>query len=331
MSKDILVIVEQRESKIKKSSLEVLSEGRRLADKLSSRVLVFCGGAKTEGLPALCGAYGADIVYYSDHPIYETYSNEAISHAAAEIVREAKPYIVLAAATSVGKDFMPRLAARVSSSLAQDCIHLEIDPSGHFKAARPVYAGKAFASIEWKGEEPRMVTLRPNVFPLIAPQEGRAFEARKVEPKLEASAIRARVKEVIQAAAGEIDVAEADIVVSGGRGVKAKEHFQTIQKLANVLNGATGASRAAVDSEWIEHKHQVGQTGKTVQPFLYIACGISGAIQHLAGMALSKHIVAINKDPESPIFKVADLGIVGDLFQVVPALIQEIQKKKGTA
>jgi electron transfer flavoprotein alpha subunit len=328
-SKDILVFVEQRDGKIKKASLEVLSEGRRLADKTGGRVTAVVAGKGIEPLAAVCGSFGADVVYLADDAIFETYSNEAVAHAVADIVTKTEPLIVLAAATAMGKDFMPRVAARVSAGLAPDCIRTEVDAQGGVRVVRPVYAGKAYATVEWPAGGPRIATLRPNVFSAGSPVEGRACEVQKYSPSIDASSVRARVKEVMRAEGGEADVAEADIVVSGGRGVKARENFQLIRDLALALRGATGASRAAVDSEWIDHKHQVGQTGKTVQPFLYVACGISGAIQHLAGMAHSKHIIAINKDPEAPVFRVADLGIVGDLFQILPPLIEEIRKRKA--
>jgi electron transfer flavoprotein alpha subunit len=228
------------------------------------------------------------------------------------------------AGTTVGRDLSGRVAARLGVGCLADCTRLSIE-GGTVVAVRPVYSGKALATVEGGAKHPVVVTLRPNVFPATA-GDGQAAVETVALPAVD---IRAVVREVVAKEAGELDVAEADVIVSGGRGIKGPEHFALIRELAQALGAAVGASRAVVDAGWIDHAHQVGQTGKVVSPTLYVACGISGAIQHLAGMSSAKLIVAVNKDPEAPIFKVADYGIVGDLFQVLPALTAEIRKLKA--
>jgi electron transfer flavoprotein alpha subunit len=223
---------------------------------------------------------------------------------------------------------MPRVAAKLGVGLAQDCIEAQIIEGQQLECVRPIYAGKAYARVRLL-MTPAMATLRPNVFSLGAPDTSRSAETAPFAPDLDPAKVRAVVKETREAEGQKIELTEANIIVSGGRGVKGPEFFPMVEELADALSGALGASRAAVDAGWIDHQHQVGQTGKTVSPTLYIACGISGAIQHLAGMSSSKFIVAINKDPEAPIFNVADYGIVGDIFEVVPALTQAIKNLKS--
>jgi electron transfer flavoprotein alpha subunit len=221
----------------------------------------------------------------------------------------------------MGKDLAPRVAARVGAGLVSDVVKLGVD-GGRLKARRPMYAGKAFATVEWTGE-PQMATLRPNVFPLSPPEAARKFET--VTPSVDVANQRAKVVKVEATASGKIELTEAQIIVSGGRGLKGPENFKLVEELAAALGAAVGASRAIVDAGWVDHHFQVGQTGKTVSPSLYIAAGISGAIQHLAGMSSSKVIVAINKDPDAPIFKVADYGIVGDVFEILPRLTEAVK------
>jgi electron transfer flavoprotein alpha subunit len=274
-------------------------------------------GSGVAGLADELAAYGADQIYLFDDPALKAYATESYARAVAQVITDKKPSVVLIPFTSTGKDLAPRVAAKVGAGLVSDCVALSVK-DGRLQARRPLYAGKAYATVAWEGE-PQMATLRPNVFPL-----GSADPARKAEivkGKADTSA-RARVTAVHATAAGKVELGEAQIIVSGGRGLKGPEHFPLVTRLGEAFGAAVGASRAVVDAGWVDHQLQVGQTGKTVSPTLYIACGISGAIQHLAGMSSSKYIVAINKDADAPIFKVANYGIVGDLFEVVPKLTE---------
>jgi len=319
----ILVFIEQRGGNIRKASLEALSEAKRLAAGPGlpvSAVLVGHGiGAKAAEL----GAHGAGRVLVADEERLARYSAEGYAAAVRAAVEKCQPSAVFMAATVLGRDLSGRVAARLGWGCLADVVKLAIE-GGTFVATRPVYSGKALATAEGAGKAV-VVTLRPNVFPAEAGQGTAEVETLAAT----GGDIRAIVKEIQSKEGGELDVAEADVIVSGGRGIKGPENFALIRELAKVLGAAVGASRAVVDAGWIDHAHQVGQTGKVVSPSLYLACGISGAIQHLAGMSSAKVIVAINKDAEAPIFKVADYGIVGDLFQVVPPLIEEIKKLKA--
>jgi electron transfer flavoprotein alpha subunit len=326
MAQGILAFVEERDGVVKKTSLEVLGAARKLADALQEPVVALLIGPKS---PSVALAhYGADKVLLARHELLAAYSPEGYTSALVQVVTQLDLRIVLGAATAMGRDFLPRAAARLRIGLAQDCTAIRLVEGNQLECVRPIYAGKAFARIK-PTALPAMATLRPNVFSLAAPDASRTAETTEFFPELKPDSIRARVVGLQAAAGPKVELTEADIVVSGGRGMKGPENFPIVQNLADALGGALGASRAAVDAGWIDHQHQVGQTGKTVSPTLYIACGISGAIQHLAGMSSSKYIVAINKDPEAPIFKLADYGIVGDLFAVVPALAQEIRKLKS--
>jgi electron transfer flavoprotein alpha subunit len=258
--------------------------------------------------------------------LLESYSAEGYTAALVQVAAQKEPRIILASATAAGRDFMPRAAARLRVGLAQDCTEAAVE-SGKLLCLRPIFAGKAFSRVRLMAE-PAMATLRPNVFAAMEADKSRSAQPEDFHPELAAGQVRARVSRIEASEGQKVELTEANIIVSGGRGLKGPENFPMIQALADALGGAMGASRAAVDAGWIDHQHQVGQTGKTVSPTLYIACGISGAIQHLAGMSSSKYIVAINKDPDAPIFKLADYGIVGDLFTIVPALTEEVKKLK---
>jgi electron transfer flavoprotein alpha subunit len=318
----ILTFVEIRDGKIKKSSLEALSEAKRRAGELGvSAAAAIVGGA--EHGPELF-AHGASKVFLLENPRLQAYSAQGFALALAEVIRRTAPRAVFFAATAMGRDLAPRLAAKLGAALASDCTRVSVK-DGALEFIRPIYAGKALLTVALKSA-PALATLRPNVFPAAA-AAGASGEMVSLAVEIPESAIRGRTVEVVCEAGGEIDVAEAEIIVSGGRGLKAPESFALLRELAALLpKAAVGASRSAVDSGWIGHSHQVGQTGKTVSPKLYLAFGISGAIQHLAGMSSSKVIVAVNKDPEAPIFKFADYGIVADLFQVIPALKDELRK-----
>jgi electron transfer flavoprotein alpha subunit len=314
----ILTFAEHRDGRLRRASLETVSEARRLADTLAGTVQSILVGSGLAGLAGELGAYGADRVHLFDHADLAAYATEAWSRAVAKVVAQEKPAAVLVPFTAMGRDLAPRVAARVGAGLVSDVVALAVK-DGTLEARRPMYAGKAFATVRWEGE-PQMASLRPNVFAL-----GKRDDARKSETVMavpDDTTARAKVVRVEATQAGKVELSEAQIIVSGGRGLKGPEHFHLVENLAQALGAAVGASRAIVDAGWVDHQLQVGQTGKTVSPTLYVAAGISGAIQHLAGMSSSKVIVAINKDPDAPIFKVANYGIVGDVFEILPKLTE---------
>jgi electron transfer flavoprotein alpha subunit len=313
----ILTFAEQRDGKLRRASLEALSEARRLAGPLGAGVAAVVLGPGAEGLAGELASYGADRVVVFDDAALGTYATEAWARALARAIDEAKPSVVFVPFTAIGKDLAPRVAARIGAGLASDCVAFEVK-GGTLTARRPMYAGKAYATVEWVGE-PKMATLRPNVFPLGQPEASRKAEVSKAAVD---TTSRARVSGVKAAGAGKVQLTEAQVIVSGGRGLRGPEHFHLVESLAEAMGAAVGASRAVVDAGWVDHQMQVGQTGKTVSPTLYVACGISGAIQHLAGMSSSKVIVAINKDPDAPIFRVANYGILGDVFELLPKLTE---------
>jgi len=313
----ILTFAEQRDGKLRRASLEVLSEARRLAGGVGGSVGTAVVGKGSEALAAELGSYGADTVHVFDDPGLVSYATESWARAVAQVIAETSPTVVLFPFSAMGKDLAPRVAAKAGAGLASDCVLLEVK-DGRLSARRPMYAGKAYATVEWEGE-PQIASLRPNVFALGPPDASR--KPTVVKGAVDAAA-RAKATGTSAAGEGKVELTEAQIIVSGGRGLKGPEHFHLVQGLADALGAAVGASRAVVDAGWVEHQMQVGQTGKTVSPTLYVACGISGAIQHLAGMSSSRYIVAINKDPDAPIFKVADYGILGDVFEVLPKLTE---------
>ncbi len=327
MSQGILVFVEERQGNVKKASLEALCAARKLADGLQESVTGLCTGA--EELMGQLIHSGADKIVFARHELLRSYSPEGYTAAVVQAAEKYSPRIVLGSASALGRDFLPRVAARLKVGLAQDCIDIRIVEDRQLECIRPIYAGKAYARVR-PTMSPAIATLRPNVFTLGAPDTARTASREVLALDLAAQKIRVKATGTEASAGQKIELTEANIIVSGGRGLKGPENFAIVQSLADALGGAMGASRAAVDAGWIDHQHQVGQTGKTVSPTLYIACGISGAIQHLAGMSSSKYIVAINKDPEAPIFKLADYGIVGDLFAVVPALTEEVKRLRSS-
>ncbi|MBN1661897.1 MAG: electron transfer flavoprotein subunit alpha/FixB family protein [Anaerolineae bacterium] len=322
MADNVLVFAEQRDGNLKKVAFEMLGVGKKLAAALGSSVEAVLLGSGLDGQAGALAQYGAEKVYVADDAALQPYSSEAYTATLADLILKIEPSIVLLGATAMGKDLAPRLAAKLGVGLASDVTALDID-GGRLLATRPIFAGKALAKVTLPGN-PQMATVRPNVMAADEPNAGAAANVEQIS--VVPVEVRAKVVDVIGAGEGEIDVAEADIIVSGGRGVAGPEGFVPVRSLAKALGAAVGASRAAVDAGWIEHSHQVGQTGKTVTPNLYVACGISGAIQHLAGMKTAKVIVAVNSDPEAPIFKLANYGIVGDLFTVLPLMEQEFKK-----
>ena len=327
MAQGILVFIEEREGKVKKTSLEALGAARRLADSMQESVTALRIGSAEPSVNL--AQYGADRVIQAQADVLGSYSAEGYCATVSQVAQKIQPRFILGAASSMGRDLLPRVAARLGVGLAQDCVEANIVEGQQLECVRPIYAGKAYARVRLL-MTPAMASLRPNVFSLGEPDTDRSAETETFAPELTADHVRASVKETKISAGQKIELTEANIIVSGGRGMKGPENFPLIEQLADALGGAVGASRSAVDAGWIDHQHQVGQTGKTVSPTMYVACGISGAIQHLAGMSSSKYIVAINKDPEAPIFNVADYGIVGDLFDVVPALTRAVKNLKAT-
>ena len=330
-TKDLWVYVETKEDGSAKSvGLELLHPGRDLADKQGGRLVAVVIGSGVEQAVSDAAAHGADQVIVVEGPEYKDYTTDAYTAAMYHLIEKYGPTTLLIGATPDGRDMGPRLACRIKTGLTADCTGLDIDPdSGNVAWTRPAFGGNLMATILCPDHRPQIGTVRPGVFKKSAPGDANAEVVRE-EFHVAPEQIRTQLLEVIREAAGElVDLEGADIIVSGGRGVGGPEGFAPVKALADVLGATVGASRAAVDSGWISHAHQVGQTGKTVAPKLYIACGISGAIQHLAGMSGSDCIVAINKDPDAPIFDVADYGIVGNLFEVLPVLTEEIRKLKA--
>jgi len=320
MADRILVFAEQRGGSFHKGAFEALG----LAKSLGGEVHALVVGSSVASIAPSLGAYGAQTVHTVEDGALELYWSCGYAAALAAAIEKIKPDLVLTVATAMGKDLVPRVAARMKMGLLTNCISLE-EADGCFVATKSMYGGKVFSKVKSDGK-PIVATLRPAAYPVP--------EATGSDAVVETLAVtmptssRVKVLEVQKMAEGELDVQEADIVVSGGRGLKEPDNFKLVRDLAGSLGAAVGASRAAVDAGWIDHSHQVGQTGKTVSPKLYVAVGISGAIQHLAGMRTAKCILAVNKDPEAPIFNLADYGIVGDLFKVLPELTEAIKKAK---
>jgi len=321
---NVLAFAEERGGKIKKSSLETIRAGRRLADSLGGEFAAVVVGSGIAEAAAGLGRYGAARVIAVDDPKLARHANAAVAKVIAEVAIAEHAALVLLPASQMGKDVAPRVALRLDAGLASDCIALRSE-GGEIIATRPVFAGKALLDVRISTPV-KVFTLRPNTFDAAEESGDARVELRTVP--LEGADLVTTVLEM-KVAAGRPDVTEADIIVSGGRGMKGPEHFQLIERLADALGAGVGASRAVVDAGWRPHDEQVGQTGKTVSPSLYIACGISGAVQHLAGMSTSRYIVAINRDKDAPIFQIADYGIVGDVFEILPALTEELKKAGG--
>ncbi|MFZ5632255.1 MAG: electron transfer flavoprotein subunit alpha/FixB family protein [Bacillota bacterium] len=323
MAKGIWVFVEQRDGKIKKVTYELLSAGRKVADSLGEELCAVLPGKGVAGLAPALGEYGADKVFVLESDALANYTTDGYANAVAGLAKEKEPTAILLGCTVTGRDLAAQVAQKLGTGLLTDCTDMVLE-NGQLVFTRPIYAGKAFVKASCPEARPVMATIRPNVLAVGETRPGRTAEAVSVAPGT--GDIRQAIKDIVLQISTRPELTEADIIVSGGRGMKGPENFAILEELADVLGAAVGASRAAVDAGWKPHSFQVGQTGKTVSPVVYIACGISGAIQHLAGMSSSKCIVAINKDPEANIFKVADYGIVGDLFEVVPLLKEEFKK-----
>jgi len=320
----VLTIVEHRDGQIRKSSLEALALGKRLASEGGGTQAALIVGKNISNLAGEVAGHGAALVAIADHDLAAQYSTEVYATAVQRAAEKTGAGLILESATAQGKDLAPRIAARLNAPYLTDIVDAKVE-NGNLIAVRPEYAGKALLRVSVPVSKV-VVTARPNVFPAENPiastPETASIDVSDVKP-------RARVVRFVSASKETVDVAEAEIIVSGGRGLKGPENFPLVFELAKALGAGVGASRAVVDAGWIDHDHQVGQTGKTVSPTLYVACGISGAIQHLAGMRTSKCIVAINKDADAPIFKIADYGLAGDLFEILPRLTEAVKKVKG--
>lgn len=323
----IAVFVEVREGQAKKASLEALSEARRQADARGLKVVAVVVGSPADQAVEKVNGYRPDKVLLADDTLFAQYSVQGYAAALAAAVRQENAAAVFLSATSMGREVAARTAAKFQGSVLADVTG--IDWKDVLKATRPVYSGKAYAEVQARGDRPAFLTLRPNVFSAATPDPSHKAELQKLDPGVTADQIKGRVVEMHTAVSETVELSEAEVVVSAGRGLRGPENIHLVTDLAKVLRAAVGASRAIVDAGWIDHHFQVGQTGKVVSPTLYIACGISGAIQHLAGMSSSKYIVAINKDADAPIFKIANYGIVGDVFQILPALTEAVRKLKS--
>jgi len=353
MSKDIYVVIEQRDGVIAKVSLELIGEARRLAGELGQKVYGILMGDKIKEEAQTVIEYGADGVVYSDDPILAEYVTEPYTKALTAVIRECDPEIVLFGATSIGRDLAPRVAARIRTGLTADCTRLDINYSSYteyakssttldteslstegtetlLKQTRPAFGGNVMATILCKKTKPQMATVRPGVMQQLPRDKGRKGEIREIKVEFKPSDMNVVIKEVVREKHKKTDITEAKYLVSGGRGIGGPEFFEKLKELADLLGGDFSSSRANVDAGWAAKDKQVGQTGKTVRPELYLACGISGAIQHVAGMEGAECVIAINKNDTAAIFDVADLGIVGDVRAIVPKLIESVAKhKKG--
>ncbi len=323
--KGVWVFAEQRDGKLLNVAIELVGEGRKIADALQVPLTAVLLGDNVDDLAEKLVKYGTDEVLYANHELLNVYTTDGYTKVIYELIKERKPEIMLIGATNIGRDLGPRISARVHTGLTADCTKLDVDlENRRLMQTRPAFGGNLMATIICPDHRPQMSTVRPGVMEKAKYDENREGNIVKFTPDLKDEDIRAKVIEVVKGGKAEVQLEESKIIVSGGRGLGNPEGFKLLEDLAKKLGGVVGASRATVDAGWIEHSHQVGQTGKTVRPSLYIACGISGAIQHLAGMQESKVIIAINKDADAPIFKVADYGIVGDVYEVLPELIEAL-------
>ena len=346
--KHIWVYAETRNGELMGVARELIGEGHRLAREVSgdTKIYALLVGHELDALAQECFEYGADGAYLIDAPILKNFTTDGYTKAIVDAVKEYKPEIVIYGATHIGRDLAPRVAARLNTGLTADCTRLDVDiktyieyakkettldvstldpndPDKGLKQTRPAFGGNLMATIVCPRTRPQMSTVRPGVMQKREPVPGAKGEIIRVKPSVTEEDIHTKIVNIVKAAKEMVSLTDAKIICSGGRGLGGPEGFKLIKQFADKVGGVVGSSRAAVDAGWIDHSHQVGQTGTTVKPEIYFACGISGAIQHLAGMQTSKLIVAINKDPDAPIFGVADYGIVGDLYKVIPQIIEE--------
>ncbi len=324
--KNVFVYIELYEGKPRNVGLELLGQGRMLADKMNQKLAAVIIGDKVADLAKEAFAFGADTVYLVEAPELKNFSTDGYAMAFEDLIQTYKPSVILYGATKDGRDLGPRIACRVRTGLTADCTGLGIDEeTGLVAWTRPAFGGNIMATILCPEHRPQMGTVRPSVFKKPVPDYTKTGEIINVASKAKAEDIRTKLIDIIKIAGSSVNLHEAKIIVSGGRGMGKPENFALVQALADVLGASVGSSRAAVDAGWMPYPHQVGQTGKTVGPTIYFACGISGAIQHLAGMSSSEVIIAINNDPEAPIFGVANYGIVGDVLEVLPVLTEELK------
>ncbi|GHS88734.1 electron transfer flavoprotein subunit alpha [Synergistales bacterium] len=325
--KDVMIFIQQVDQKIAGVSYELLGKGAELAKALSGEVIAVALGSGLDGFSEDLAKWGASRVILVDDPALDVYMTEPYAHALTEVVKSVKPEVVLFGATSIGRDLAPRVSARIHTGLTADCTGLEIDAeSKDLMMTRPAFGGNIMATIRCSNHRPQMATVRPGVMARISPKSGADVKYENFKVSGIAERKNVEILEIVQKVAKRMDIMDAKVLVSGGRGMGGSENFGVLEDLASALGGTIASSRAAVDSGWVEKDRQVGQTGKTVRPNLYIACGISGAIQHLAGMEKSDVIIAINKDPLAPIFEVADYGVVGDALKIVPLFTKAIKE-----
>lgn len=329
--KGVFIFAQQVDNKITGVSYELIGKGKALAADLGTEVTAVLLGYQVGDLTKKLAKYGADRVIVVDDPALETYMTEPYAYAMTKVIKAHKPEVVLYGATAIGRDMAPRVSARVHTGLTADCTGLEIDPeTKNLQMTRPAFGGNIMATILCPEHRPQMATVRPGVMQRISPIEGAECKVVNFELKDIAAHKNVEIVEVIKKVSEKMDIQDAKVLVSGGRGVGCPENFKMLEELAEALGGTISSSRACVDAGWVEKDRQVGQTGKTVRPNLYIACGISGAIQHLAGMEESDIIIAINKDPAAPIFEVADYGVVGDVCKILPLFTEEVKKARAS-
>lgn len=333
--KGVYIFAQQVDGVLSSVALELIGKAKELARDLGTEVTAVLLGHQLGDLPRQLGRYGADRVVVADHPELALYRTEPYTQVLSAVIQEMKPEILLYGATAIGRDLAPRVAGRVHTGLTADCTKLEIvadeDGKKSFHMTRPAFGGNLMATILCPDHRPQMATVRPGVMVKALPDDNAKPEIIEFHAPIEKNNCYVTVEEVVKHVSSKVDIQDAKVLVSGGRGVGSAENFAILQELADALGGEVSASRASVDSGWQPKDRQVGQTGKTVRPNLYFAIGISGAIQHLAGMEESDYIVAINKDPDAPIFNTADVGIVGDLFKIVPKLTEAIRKERADA
>lgn len=324
--KGVWVFAEQREGELQKVSLELLGKGRALADTLKEELTAVLIGSGVGAIAGELVAHGADRVIYADSPLLERYTTDGYTKVLAELAQERKPEIILVGATYLGRDLGPRVAARLSTGLTADCTSLDVDlDTDDLLMTRPAFGGNLMATIVCADHRPQMSTVRPGVFEKLQRDESRKGTIEKISFQVNSADIRTSIEEVVKICKDAVDIGEAKILVAGGRGLGSAEGFQMLGELAEVLGGTVAGSRAAVENCWVDKACQVGQTGKTVRPEVYIACGISGAIQHMAGMQDSGYIIAINKDENAPMMQAADLALVGDYRKIVPEMVSRIK------
>jgi electron transfer flavoprotein alpha subunit len=328
MSREVWVLAEQAGGSPRKITYELLGKARLLAAALEGPVTALVLGSRVTSVADGLGRHGADRVLVADAPVLGQYTADAYAAVIAPLLEKERPFLLLIGSTAAGRDLAPRLAARLGAGIATDCASVDLD-AGRLVVTRPVMTRKAIARMAFRDDALRIAVVLPNVFPPAPEDAARMAPVTPVPVSLDPASVRARVLEVKPIARETVPITEADIVVSGGRGLRGPENFTLLNQLAAALGAAVGSSRPPVDSGWVPHDYEIGQTGKTVNPQLYIACGISGAPQHLAGMSSSRYIVAINKDPQAPIFQIASYGVVGDLFQILPLLTEEVRRVKG--